>query len=136
MNKRLILTILVMASCMITGCSSQQQDKKQVTVSLPSEAKADKLDAQSYDAAMPVYSAVYEPLVEYDKKHGIKAGLADEWKIEDGGRRYQFHLKNDVKFSDGSKFDAQAVKFSLERAKTINKESTVETLKQLDKVVI
>lgn len=136
MSKKLILTILATVSCMVAGCSNHQHDNKQVTVSLPTEAKADKLDAQSYDAAMPVYSAVYEPLVEYDKKEGVKAGLADKWKVEDGGRRYHFHLKKGVKFSDGSALDAQAVKFSLERAKAMNKETTVETLKQLDKVVV
>ena len=45
-------------------------------------------------------------------------------------------MKKGVKFSDGSDFDAQAVKFSIERAKAMNKETTVETLKQLKSVVV
>lgn len=85
---------------------------------------------------MPVYSAVYDALVKYDKDKGIKAGLADKWSVDKSGKVYEFHLKDNVKFSDGSKLDAKAVKFSIERAKAMNKETTVETLKKLDKVVV
>lgn len=69
------------------------KEDKDVTVSLPTEAKADKLDAQGYDAAMPVYSAVYDALVKYDKDKGIKAGLADKWSVDESGKVYEFHLK-------------------------------------------
>lgn len=45
-------------------------------------------------------------------------------------------MKKNVKFSDGSALDAKDVKFSIDRAKAMNKDSTVETLKKLDKVVV
>ncbi|MGM7689887.1 ABC transporter substrate-binding protein [Staphylococcus felis] len=135
MKKRLILTVTTSVAILLGACSNHQ-DENQVKVSLPTEAKANQLDAQSYDAAMPVYSAVYEPLVSYDKKNGVKPGLAEKWSVDDSGREYTFYLKRDVKFSDGSSLNAQAVKFSIDRAKAINKESTVETLKQLDEVVV
>lgn len=138
MKKRLLITMAASASIMLAGCGNgdDQKDNKEVKVSLPTEAKADKLDAQGYDAAMPVYSAVYDALVRYDKDKGIKAGLADKWSVDDSGKVYEFHLKKDVKFSDGSPLNAKAVKFSIDRAKAMNKETTVETLKKLDKVVV
>ncbi|PNZ32149.1 peptide ABC transporter peptide-binding protein [Staphylococcus petrasii] len=136
MKKRLIMTVAASATLLLAGCGNNHKDGKDITVSLPTEAKADKLDAQGYDAAMPVYSAVYDALVKYDKDKGIKAGLADKWSVDKSGKVYEFHLKDNVKFSDGSKLDAKAVKFSIERAKAMNKETTVETLKKLDKVVV
>lgn len=78
---------------------------------------------------MPVYSAVYDALVKYDKDKGVKAGLAEKWHVDESGKVYEFHLKKNVKFSDGSALDAKAVKFSIERAKAMNKDTTVETLK-------
>ena len=136
MKKGILLSVVTTTTLLLAGCSSHTKDDHNINVSLPTEAKADKLDAQGYDAAMPVYSAVYDSLVQYDKKKGIKAGLADRWKVDNSGKEYEFHLKENVKFSDGSKLDAKAVKFSIDRAKKMNKETTVETLKQLDQVVV
>ena len=136
MKKRVLITMAASATLLLAGCGNDQKEDKNITVSLPTEAKADKLDAQGYDAAMPVYSAVYDALVKYDKDKGVKAGLAEKWHVDESGKVYEFHLKKNVKFSDGSALDAKAVKFSIERAKAMNKDTTVETLKKLDKVVI
>ncbi|MCS7259348.1 MAG: ABC transporter substrate-binding protein [Anaerolineae bacterium] len=42
-------------------------------------------------------------------------GLAESWEISPDGLTYVFHLRRDVKFHDGSPFDAAAVKANLER---------------------
>ncbi len=41
--------------------------------------------------------------------------LALSWEISSDGLTYLFHLKNGVRFHDGSEFDAAAAKYSLER---------------------
>lgn len=43
--------------------------------------------------------------------------LAASWDIKDEGKEIVFHLRKDVKFSDGSAFTADAVKFSFDRLK-------------------
>ncbi len=136
MKKRILVAAVATTSLMLTACGNDDKKQEAISVSLPTEAKANQLDAQSYDAAMPVYSAVYEPLVQYDKKSGVKPKLAEKWSVDSEGKVYTFHLKKDVKFSDGSPLNAEAVKFSIERAKAMNPETTVETLKQLDKVTV
>ena len=80
------------ATLLLAGCGNDQKEDKNITVSLPTGAKADKLDAQGYDA-MPVYSAVYDALVKYDKDKGVKAGLAEKWHVDESGKVYEFHLK-------------------------------------------
>lgn len=53
---------------------------------------------------------VYEPLVKYTKEGKIVPWLAESWEIAPDGKSYTFKLRTDVKFSDGSAFDAEAVK--------------------------
>ena len=47
-------------------------------------------------------------------------GLATEWEISDDGLTYTFTLREGVKFQDGSDFDSEDVKYSLERAINVN----------------
>ncbi|HWQ63017.1 MAG TPA: ABC transporter substrate-binding protein [Methanospirillum sp.] len=73
------------------------------------------LDAQAYNAPMPVYSQVYDALVEYGDGGEIKPGLAESWEVSSDGKVYTYHLRKGVQFSDGTPCDANAVKFSMER---------------------
>ncbi|WP_142846588.1 nickel ABC transporter substrate-binding protein [Telmatospirillum sp. J64-1] len=53
---------------------------------------------------------VYEPLVKYRADGSIVPWLASAWEISPDGRVYTFTLREDVRFSDGTPFDAAAVK--------------------------
>ena len=66
-----------------------------------------------------VNSQVYEFLMIRDKKLQYAPGLATEWKQIDP-LTWQFKLRKDVKFHDGTSFTADDVVFSLERAKHAN----------------
>ena len=59
---------------------------------------------------------VLEKLVEYDMKNDeYVPSLAESWEFKDGGKTIVFHLKKGIKFSDGTEFDANAVKFTMDR---------------------
>jgi peptide/nickel transport system substrate-binding protein len=59
---------------------------------------------------------VYDGLVRFkDGTLEIEPALATSWDISDDGRTYTFHLREGVRFHDGSVFDAGAVQFNLER---------------------
>lgn len=55
---------------------------------------------------------VYEPLVRYSANGKIIPWLAESWEISPDGREYIFHLRKNVVFSDGTPFDASAVKLN------------------------
>lgn len=42
-------------------------------------------------------------------------GLAESWQVSDDGRVYTFQLRDGVRFHDGSRFDAEAVRFNFAR---------------------
>ncbi len=60
-------------------------------------------------------TSVYDPLVWQTPDGKFVPGLAEEWDVSEDGLVYTFHLREDVKFHDGTPFNAAAVKFSLDR---------------------
>jgi len=70
------------------------------------------LDEESYK----VIANIFEGLVRF--KPGtteIEPCLAKSWRISSDGREWTFYLRRDVKFHDGTPFNAEAVRFSIER---------------------
>ena len=59
---------------------------------------------------------VVETLVAFaDESTQIVPGLAESWTISKDGLTYTFKLRKGIAFHDGTSFNAQAVKFSIER---------------------
>ena len=56
-----------------------------------------------------LYETVYDPLVRYGEGGVIEPGLAERWEISEDGKVYTFHLRQDVRFSDGTDFNADSV---------------------------
>jgi peptide/nickel transport system substrate-binding protein len=60
------------------------------------------------------YYNMYDSLVAIDKDLKIIPWLAEAWETPDP-TTYMFRLRKDVKFHDGTEFNADAVKFNLDR---------------------
>jgi peptide/nickel transport system substrate-binding protein len=68
----------------------------------------------SSELGIPLAS-VYDTLVYLDPETGeFVPGLARDWTISDDGTTYTFHLRRDVTFHDGTRFDADAVRANIE----------------------
>jgi peptide/nickel transport system substrate-binding protein len=63
-----------------------------------------------------VYANLFEGLTRIDENGTVQPALAGSWDISQDGRVYTFHLRNGVRFHDGSEFDSSDVAFSLKRA--------------------
>lgn len=63
-----------------------------------------------------VMNQIYDKLVDIDQKLQIVPMLATSWSVGENGTVYTFRLRQGVRFHDGTEFDAEAVKFNLERA--------------------
>ncbi|WP_186424386.1 ABC transporter substrate-binding protein [Pannonibacter sp. I15F10I1] len=64
-----------------------------------------------------VFINLFEGLTQVAADGTVKPALAESWTISDDGKTYTFKLREGVTFHDGTSFDAEDVKFSLERAK-------------------
>jgi len=58
---------------------------------------------------------LYNSLVGLNEKYEIVPELAKSWEVSPDGLTYTFHLHDNVFFHDGTKCDAESVKFSMER---------------------
>ena len=58
----------------------------------------------------------YNTLVRYDDNGEISGELAESWEMSEDGKTYTFHLRDGVKFSDGTDLTSAAVKSSFEAA--------------------
>ncbi|PJY96620.1 ABC transporter substrate-binding protein [Pseudomonas donghuensis] len=57
---------------------------------------------------------LFDCLLYQDEQGNISPWLAKSWEISDDGKTYTFHLRDDVTFSDGEKFNARALQVNLE----------------------
>lgn len=64
-----------------------------------------------------VYANIFEGLTRFGPDGTILPGLAERWDVSADGTVYTFHLRSGVTFHDGSTFDAEDVRFTLDRAR-------------------
>ncbi|KOR89810.1 glutathione ABC transporter substrate-binding protein [Paenibacillus solani] len=58
---------------------------------------------------------MYEGLMGFNDKMELVPVLAEDYTISDDGLTYTFNLRKNVKFHDGTEFNAEAVKINMER---------------------
>lgn len=57
-------------------------------------------------------TSFYDTLVTYNENNELVGSLAEDWSMSDDGK-YTFHIKEGIKFSDGSDLTAEDVAKSL-----------------------
>jgi peptide/nickel transport system substrate-binding protein len=75
----------------------------------------DSIDPRGYPSSYEVVYLLYDQLVRFDENLQIQPELAKSWEVSDDGLTWTLHLRDDVKFHDGTPFNAEAVKFHVER---------------------
>lgn len=69
-------------------------------------------DSESFQ----VTANIFETLVNLDESgNNILPGLAESWHVSEDGLTWQFKIRKNVRFHDGSKLDAHVVAFNFER---------------------
>jgi peptide/nickel transport system substrate-binding protein len=111
----LTLAALVLAAPL---AASAQQPVKGGELVFAAAARIDSLDPHttSFLATRQILNNLYDPLVR--QKPGdprVYPGLATAWKVSEDRRSYVFTLRKDVKFHDGTPFNAAAVCFTFDR---------------------
>lgn len=118
-----LAAVMVLAS--LTGCGgnggSDQESKETKandTLIFAQGAEPRGLDPALVDDAESgkVIFNIYEGLLKYDlDSTKVEPSLAKSWDVTPDGLSYTFHLQEGVKFHDGTDFNADAVKFNVDR---------------------
>ncbi|MBV8716260.1 MAG: ABC transporter substrate-binding protein [Chloroflexi bacterium] len=65
-----------------------------------------------------VHYQIYDSLVRIDQTGKIIPWLAEKWDLSSDGKKVTFTLRKGVKYHDGSAFDADSVKWNIDRYRT------------------
>ncbi len=86
-------------------------------IAFPASSEPASLDGHidPYQTAWLFDSFTSDPLVILAPDATYQGALAESWETVDGGMAWTFHLRSDVTFQDGTPFNAEAVKYNIER---------------------
>ena len=112
-----ITLLLMMMSLLVVACGGDKSEGEKTA----NEVVKDEivyanfrdirdLNPHNYAGELYAQNILYEGLVKISPKGEILPSLAESWEISEDGKEYTFHLRKGVLFSDGEKFDANAVK--------------------------
>ncbi|NES69726.1 MAG: ABC transporter substrate-binding protein, partial [Okeania sp. SIO2D1] len=131
---RFIAVALTVATLAI-ACNNTQTTRNSETSTIPEPgtlvwarySDSDTLDPHKSTSPLSrqIIDQIYDTLLAFDDQGKIQANLAKEWSVSDNGQEYTFKLNENIKCHDGTTFDANAVKFTIDRA--INPETENNT---------
>jgi len=117
--KKIILALLCLMLVIshITGCVEEEKVKEKILI-FGMSGDADKLDPADVTDGESIsrMDNIFESLVEYTSGGtDIQPALATSWNVSTDGLNITLNLRKNVKFHDGTDFNADAVVFSFER---------------------
>lgn len=128
---KLLLISMLAISLFLVGCNSKTNEnaKGNKDNGSSSTPKKDTLvfarggDSTSLDPitttegeTFKVTDNIFENLISYGEQDTtLHPGLAEKWEVTPDGLTYTFHLRQGVKFHDGTDFNADAVVFNFDR---------------------
>lgn len=138
------MLLLFALMVVIVGCSSKSNEKadageegtpqKGGEVTLSSEKDAagfDPINSTGY--GFPLILPMYDTLIKYNSELEPEPGLAEAWDFPDD-KTIVLTLRDGVTFHDGTPFNAEAVKFNIERVNS--EDSRVLDLENIDSVEV
>lgn len=117
--KKIVSLALVAAITISTvACSNKpnekaQGEKEKSQIVYASTKDIRDINPHLYSGEMAAQNMVFESLVKNTEK-GVEPWLAKSWEISEDGKEYTFYLRDDVEFTDGAKFNAEAVKLNFD----------------------
>ena len=90
---------------------------QELVIALPASNEPASLDGHidPYQSTWLMNSFMADPLVVLSPNGEYLPALATSWSVSEDGQTWEFILREGVTFQDGTPFDAEAVKYNLER---------------------
>ncbi|MFT8319947.1 MAG: ABC transporter substrate-binding protein [Bacillus sp. (in: firmicutes)] len=131
-SKKVVFYLFFVVSLLLSACSNSTNSGEKGgssngggTLIIGVESEMDVIDPHRAGGwvTMRVNNQIFEPLIGEDlSKSSEEAAvpelipvLAKSWDVSEDGKTYTFHLREGVKFQDGTNFNAEAVAFNINR---------------------
>ena len=112
------LSVIAAAACLglMLSVSAAAAEKTDLVIAM--DADIETLHPSDYSTTIEIniLNQVYDKLIYMnpDGAEDPEPRIAESWEISEDGLDYTFHLRDDIKFHDGTPLTAEDVKFSLE----------------------
>lgn len=127
MNKKGLITVLLILAMVISGCSTTSQNNtapqgeqgqgeaaKPLEITIARAFDINGLDPGFLTENAQVVDNIFDTLVKRDENENLVPGLATSWnQVND--TTWEFKLREGVTFTNGEPFNAEAVKYSIDR---------------------
>lgn len=97
--------------------TASAQGARTVTVALYADAISLDPEDTNDNLSLSIEREVYDGLLGFTPDMKIKPELATSWEVSKDARVFTFHLRQGVRFHDGTPFNAEAVKINFDRAR-------------------
>lgn len=117
MKKFIVMLLSIVLCCgLFTGCGGDNESaaKDTLTVAIAKEPKTLVPFESDDSGTAPITHQYCETLIAVDGDMNLVPGLAKEWEQIDD-THYRFHLREGVKFHDGTPFTAEDVLYTLQK---------------------
>lgn len=107
-----VLIIAAIAGAWAAGVFKKEKEEKVLVI-----AMADDITTMNVSAANWLFGpacVIYDTLFTRDLQGGYSDGLVDTWEMDRDNLTLTMHLKEGVKFHDGTPCDAEAIKWNIE----------------------
>jgi oligopeptide transport system substrate-binding protein len=112
--KYIVTAVTAIAVLALSGCSAVRHPD---TVSYVLEAEPSRLDP-AMTTTLPENNTelqLFEGLTRLDEQDMPQPALAKSWEISPDGKTYTFHLRDGIRWSDGTAITAQDIEYSWKR---------------------
>lgn len=93
---------------------------------------AGNLDPHVYSGVWGVQDLIFEPLIVYGAGGKLEPGLATAWELEEDGKRLHLTLREGVTFHDGAPWNAEAMKWNIDRWIRLDDHSWINHVRLFD----
>ena len=115
MKKKSIFFFGFLMALLLVGCSAKNSASRELNIAITgSPLSADPQMLYDVDSGI-ICKFFCTTLYEYNEKKELVPGLAESYEVSDDGLTYTFHLKDELKWSDGRPLTAEDFVFGFKR---------------------
>lgn len=136
-HRNIFLSLLVILILFFTACGKKEASGEiaEKVLTFANFRDIRDLNPHLYSGELYAQNMLFEGLVKIDTDGSFKPWLAESWTISEDGKTYVFKLREDVFFSDGEKFNAEAAKANFEAIlSNIDRHGWLESVRLMDAV--
>ena len=113
----LFCLLILLLTCSLTACTTiaSGPEKDTLRCNLGSEPPSLDWHTSTDSTSFDVVCNLMVGLTQYTPDLKVAPCIASSWDVLDGGRRYLFHLRPDVKWSDGKPLTARDFEYAWKR---------------------